>query len=327
MVTHMPSERDLYVGPAGWSYKDWQGIVYPKNPDPAFKPLEFIAEMFDTVEINSTFYHPANPFMSRAWVRKVSHNPRFLFTAKLWQRFTHDRRPFGSDEIRAVREGIDPLAQSNRLGAVLCQFPWSYKNDENSRGWLAGLIDAFREYPLVMEFRHSSWDSDSIHDFLEQKGVSLASIDQPVIGRSIEPKAVRVGSIGYVRLHGRNYKAWFPSNKKTEKPSKMSRYDYLYSDTEIREWADKIRFIHQGAKQTFVIQNNHPWGQAVANSLQLMEALGETDIQAPQSLIDRYPRLRTIARPSPPPACSPRADSRRPDRSPLYPEESPDGQG
>lgn len=287
----------VYIGPAGWSYKDWHGIVYPRNPPPGFKTLDFIATLFNTVEINSTFYHPANAFMAQAWVRKVSHNPGFLFTAKLWQRFTHDRKPFSAGEVELFLQGIDPLAEAGRLGALLCQFPWSYKNTEESRSWLLELITAFRDYPLVMEFRHKSWDSVAIHELLDRERVSLASIDQPVIGRSIEPKAMRVGSIGYVRLHGRNYKAWFPSGGKEEKHSKMSRYDYLYTDTEIQEWADKIRVIHQGAKQTFVIQNNHPWGQAVANSLQLMQALGETDIQAPQSLIERYPQLETIAKP------------------------------
>ncbi len=290
-------KSNIRIGTAGWNYKDWYGIVYPEKPDKQFKELDFLANYFDTVEINSTFYRPANSFMGAAWVRKVAHNSDFLFTAKLWQRFTHQRKAFGSEEVTLYKQGIDPLAQAGKLGAILCQFPWSYKNDEVNRGWLQNVLKIFQDYPLVVELRHASWDNPAIHELLDRQDVGFATIDQPVIGQSIGFNPVRTGRIGYVRMHGRNYKAWFV--KKTEntqqRKSPAARYDYLYSQKEINEIAEKVNKVADGAHQTFVIQNNHPWGQAVANSLQLKAALGEADIKVPDTMLNRFPELKEIA--------------------------------
>ena len=292
-------ENRLWIGTAGWSYRDWYAIVYPERPGKHFKELDFLASFFDTVEINSTFYRPANRFMGSAWVRKTAHNPRFIFTAKLWQRFTHDRKPFGTEEVTLYTQGIDPMAEAHKLGAILCQFPWSFKNDESNRKWLSTICDTFHEYPLVVELRHASWDVQATFDFLNKKEVGFATIDQPVIGQSIKPNPVLTGKTGYVRLHGRNYKTWFATSEKGKKAKNngSSRYDYLYSDEEIVEWAKKIKKLSGEAKQTFVIQNNHPWGQAVANSIQLKAALGESDIKIPETMLSRYPQLEKIGTP------------------------------
>ena len=289
---------NIRIGTAGWNYKDWYGIVYPDKPEKNFKELDFLADFFDTAEINSTFYRPANSFMGAAWVRKVAHNPDFKFTAKLWRRFTHDRKDFGTEEVKQYTQGIDPLAQSEKLGAILCQFPWSFKNDETSRNWLSNLITTFKDYPLVVELRHASWDVPAIYELLDKQHVGFATIDQPVIGKSIEFKPVRTGKIGYVRMHGRNYNAWFAKQKNgDQKKSPGARYDYLYSEKEIKEIAEKVQSVSEGSQETFVIQNNHPWGQAVANSLQLKAALGEEDLKFPATMLNRFSDLKKIAQP------------------------------
>jgi len=285
----------IRVGPAGWNYKDWYGIVYPDHPGKGFKELDYISSFFDMVEINSTFYRPANPYMAYAWVKKVAHNPNFKFTAKLWRRFTHDRSPYSQKDVDQVRQGMDPLAEASLLGAVLIQFPWSYKNNEENREWLSGLIDTFQEYPLVTEIRHQSWDVPAFYDMLEKQNAGFAAIDQPVIGKSIEFKPVRTGTIGYVRMHGRNYENWFP--KKDEKQSGFARYDYLYSEEEIKIISRTVKNIAEGAKETYVVQNNHPRGQAVANAAQIRADLGEAVIQLPETLIVRYPQLKGIPKP------------------------------
>jgi len=138
------------------------------------------------------------------------------------------------------------------LGALLLQFPWSFKDKENERQWLNRLIDTFNEYPLVVELRHASWDNLNTLKFFNDKNVGFATIDQPVIGASIRPKPVRTGQIGYVRLHGRNYKEWFPKKGGNQKNNSSARYDYLYNRNEIVEWVDKIRQVSQGAEKTFV---------------------------------------------------------------------------
>jgi uncharacterized protein YecE (DUF72 family) len=285
------------VGPAGWNYADWYGYFYPQKPDREFKELEFLAGYFDTAEINSTFYRPASAAMGAAWVRKVDGNPNFKFTAKLWNRFTHERSPFGLHEIGQFRQGIDPLARSGKLGAVLCQFPWSFKNDESGRSWLSGVLDAFRDYPLVVEVRHASWDSPPIYEALEKRNVGFAAIDQPVIGQSLAFKPIRTGSIGYVRMHGRNYQAWFPKKDQGKgKPSESARYDYLYNEKEIGEIVDRVKKVSEGSAETYVVQNNHPRGQAIANAAQIRSSLGEAIERLPDSMFLHYPFLKGIVK-------------------------------
>ena len=285
----------IRVGPAGWNYKDWYGIVYPENPGKSFKELDFLSRFVNTVEINSTFYRPANPYMARAWVRKVAHNPDFKFTAKLWQRFTHDRSPYSQEEIDQVRQGMDPLMEAGLLGAVLIQFPWSFKNSEAGREWLSGLVKTFQPYPLVVEVRHLSWDNPAFYGMLDSLQTGFAAIDQPVIGRSMAFKPVRTGPVGYVRMHGRNYRNWFP--KKGEKQPGFARYDYLYSEEEIKIISKTVRTVSEGAKETYVIQNNHPRGQAVANATQIRADLGESVLRLPETLLTHFPQLKGISKP------------------------------
>ena len=154
----------------------------------------------------------------------------------------------------------------------------------------------FQDYPLVVELRHASWDNPAIYELLDRQDVGFATIDQPVIGKSIGFNPVRTGKIGYVRMHGRNYKSWFAkkADNTQQRKSPAARYDYLYSQKEINEIAEKVKQVADGAQQTFVIQNNHPWGQAVANSLQLKAALGEADIKVPDTMLNRFPELKEI---------------------------------
>ncbi|NQT27708.1 DUF72 domain-containing protein [candidate division KSB1 bacterium] len=289
----MQTQSQILVGPAGWHYKDWYGPFYPEKAGKDFKELDYLANYFDTVEINSTFYRPANGFMGSAWVRKVAHNPNFKFTAKLWQRFTHERQPFGKDEVETYRQGIDPLMEAGKLGAVLCQFPWSFKNNEGNRHWLSSIFENFKDYPLVIEIRHASWDNPAFYEVLEKRQVGIACIDQPVIGQSIAFKPVRTGPIGYVRMHGRNYKSWFPP-KNQEKVDGSARYDYLYDDDEIEEITGNVQQIADKARETYVVQNNHPRGQAITNAMQIRAALGEAIESLPPELLASFPQLKKI---------------------------------
>ncbi len=289
----MNINANIRIGPAGWHYKDWYGYVYPETGDTNFKELDYLCQFVDTAEINSTFYRPANSFMASAWVRKVAHNPGFLFTAKLWNRFTHNRSPYTNEDVEYYLQGIDPLMEANKLGALLFQFPWSFKNSGESRKYLLGLFQAFSDYPIVLEVRHITWDHDSVYAFLDKSNVSIAAIDQPVIGKSIPLEPVQTGTIGYVRLHGRNYKHWF-SKESQKKENGSLRYDYLYSQKEIDEIAEVVKKVSQKSETTFAIQNNHPRGQAIANGFQLAAALGATNIQMPDLLTEHYSELKTI---------------------------------
>jgi uncharacterized protein YecE (DUF72 family) len=245
-----------------------------------------VAKYFDTAEINSSFYYPPKPESARRWLERIAHNPHFVFTAKLHKVFTHRRERLTNDDERLFREGINPLMEAGKLGALLIQFPWSFKNDLDDRAYLDGLIARFKEYPLVVELRHESWNNPRVLQTLEDLGVGLCDIDQPQFANSIKPSAEVTSAIGYVRLHGRNYQNWF-----REEANVMERYDYLYSRDELDPWIDRIKEVSDKAKQTFVITNNHARGQSLVNAFEILAQLEEERVPGPAKLIETYPRL------------------------------------
>ena len=282
----MRALRDIHVGPAGWSYADWRGRVYPEGAGSKFDTLALVAKYFDTAEINSSFYHPPSPETAASWLRRIEHNPNFIFTAKLYRKFTHERGKATAEDERAFREGIDPLAAAGNLGAVLMQFPWSFKNERDERVYLSQLVERFKEYPLVVELRHEPWNDARILQTLEELGVGLCDIDQPLFANSIKPAAEVTSSIGYIRLHGRNYQNWF-----REEADVVERYDYMYSRDELDPWLNRIKEVAQKAKQTFVITNNHARGQSLVNAFEILAELEEQRVPGPAKLVETYPRL------------------------------------
>ena len=275
----------IRIGPAGWDYKDWNGVVYPKPRPRGFDPLTYLAGYFDTVEVNSTFYRPAAATTARTWLDRVADNGRFRFTAKVWRRFTHGRdEAFTRADVAAAREALDPLHGEGRLGAALLQFPWSFKRDDASRHWLDDVTGAFRDYPLVLEVRHASWNVPAFYEALADRGIGFVNIDQPLFARSIGPSAAATAAVGYVRLHGRNYEDWFREGAGVEE-----RYDYLYSADELRPWADRTRKIAERSGDVYVVTNNHFNGQSVANAVMLAAMLGDDPHPpAPAGVAARY---------------------------------------
>lgn len=284
------SESVTRVGVAGWSYPDWEGIVYPSKL--RLDPLTYLIEFFDTIEINSSFYRIPTPRTTTSWARRAgtSANPRFRFTAKLHRGFTHDRNATAED-ARAFREALTPLLDAGVLGCVLLQFPWSFKNDPDSRRHLEKLLSSFESFPLVVEIRHASWNEAEFYEALARRGAGFCNIDQPLIGRSLAPTGKTTGPVGYVRLHGRNYGDWF-----REGAGRDARYDYLYSESELDPWMEKISEVSDTASETFVVTNNHFRGQAVVNALQIKARLEGRRVAAPSSLVERYPVLEKVTR-------------------------------
>ncbi len=294
--------NEVRIGTAGWSYKDWEGIFYPPGMQRRKQhPLEYLARFFDTTEINTSFYGPVKPELAKLWCRKIeSVNKNFLFTAKLYRAFTHSPmsvmeptsaasiRPTDEDEIR-TREGLDAIANEGRLGALLIQFPVSFKNTSLNREYLERLLRQFIEYPRVVEVRHSSWnDAETLASFT-QKNVGFCNIDQPVLGRSLAPTEHVTGTLGYVRLHGRNYEQWFDSDNRND------RYNYLYSAQELAGWKERIESVAERAQTTYVITNNHFESKAGVNALELKAMISGKRVPAPPTLIQKYPELRRFA--------------------------------
>jgi uncharacterized protein YecE (DUF72 family) len=304
------SSTVIRVGPAGWSYPDWSGYVYPSRWPKGFQYATYLAEFFDTIEINTSFYNPIRPDHAAQWVDRVAANPRFVFTAKLWQRFTHETigknaesansagaasstlaAATAEDEL-AVRAGFDVLRAAGKLSAVLLQFPFSFHRTRETVAQLSAILQRFGDYPLVVEVRHASWKTPETFALLEEFNVGFCNIDQPVIGRSLEPSDESTSPIGYVRLHGRRYDTWFSDDPAV--PS-HERYNYLYSTEELAPWAERIEKVAERAREVFVITNNHYQGKGVVNALQLISILKGSKVKVPEPLREKFPELEAIA--------------------------------
>jgi uncharacterized protein YecE (DUF72 family) len=299
------------VGPAGWSYPDWAGYVYPSRRPKGFHEAAYLAEFFDTIEINTSFYQPLRPEHAAQWLDRVAANPRFLFTAKLWQRFTHVPAATSlasTEDERAVRAGFDVLRAANKLGAVLLQFPFSFHRTAETVVYLTSLLIRFSDYPLVVEVRHSSWNSRETLSLLHEHHAGFCNIDQPIIGHSLSPSAQATSPVGYIRLHGRRYDTWFTDDSSI--PA-HERYNYLYSSDELAPWVSRVRKVIEHARDTFVVTNNHFQGKSVVNALQLISILKGAKVKVPEPLRHRYPELDSIAdSPSSEPTLFPLVESR-----------------
>jgi len=295
---------NIFVGTAGFSYKDWEGVVYPADlKKRKIHPLEYLAQFFDCCEINTSFYGHIRPNVGKSWCEKTAAvNPNFQFTAKLFQGFTHIPRgtkspsPFqltvSPKDEGLIREGLDSIATEGRLGAVLVQFPVSFKNADDTRDYLFSLVRKFSQYPLVLEIWHESWNDPEIQGRLAEEGVGFCNIDQPRLGKSLRGTAHVTAPVGYVRLHGRNYKEWFQADNRND------RYNYLYKPKELQGWQERITQISQQTEKTFVVANNHFKGQAAVNALELKNMLSGKRVKAPKPLVEHYSeQLMAIAEP------------------------------
>jgi uncharacterized protein YecE (DUF72 family) len=301
----VPACGEIRIGTAGWSYKDWDGIFYPPGMQHRkVHPLEYLARFFDVTEINNSFYAPIKPQVAKLWCRRVAEvNPRFLFTAKLYRAFTHSPisvmeptsaatiRPTDADEA-LTREGLDALATEARLGALLIQFPISFKNTSLNREYLERLLRQFIEYPRVVEVRDSTWNNADTLAAFGQKNVAFCNLDQPLLGKSLAPTEHVTAPLAYVRLHGRNYDQWFDSDNRND------RYNYLYKENELTGWKQRIENIAGKARTTYVITNNHFESKAGVNAMELKAMISGKRVQAPPTLIQKYPELRKFADPA-----------------------------
>jgi uncharacterized protein YecE (DUF72 family) len=291
---------NIHIGPAGWAYKDWEGKVYPERMPKSQHPVEYLAQYFDLIEINTSFYGHIKPAVGRQWCQKAAAvNPAFLFTAKLNKAFTHSPIAvvestsaktirFDPKDEQDAKAGLDAIAEQNMLGALLMQFPISFKNTEENREHLNGLIRIFRRYPLAVEVRHASWSDEETLRYFAEQGIAFCNIDQPLLGRAIRPSEHVTSRIGYVRLHGRRYDQWFEPKKPSD------RYDYLYNEEELQGWKSKIEAVARKAEVTFVVANNHFEGKAPANALELRSMISGNRVNVPPTLARVYPRLEAI---------------------------------
>ena len=314
---------DLRIGTSGWSYPSgrgtWNGIFYPPSRGRAkgFDELSFYAEHFNTVEVNSTFYGQPRAAVSRTWADRTPAG--FEFSIKLYQKFTHPKmfkdaftkgvpaggpdgdalldalaRPNQSD-LDDFRAGIDPLASSGKLGALLAQFPPSFKDSPASRDYLVWLLEAFKDHRMAVELRHSSW-SDAMGDtlsLLNPFGSAWVQIDEPKFRFSIRQNFLpNVDGLYYMRLHGRNAKQWWKHQ------SSEDRYNYLYADAELSEFVETVDAARTLVKKLYLYTNNHFSAKSVANAAMIKKQLGEPlNGEYREEFLAEYPTLAGAATP------------------------------
>ncbi len=291
--------KKLYVGTAGWSYKDWIGRFYPKAQSADFNWLEYYSQFFNCVEVNASYYTYIDPKVVKSWLRHTTDKNDFLFTIKLHQDFTH-KKNFTEENTKAVKLVLDQLAGEGKLGGLLMQFPYSFSLDKENANHVKNLVDTFSDYEKFIEVRHKSWFIERFFNFVKDNNASLCTIDQPVLGKAVEFEPTAVGDNLYLRFHGRNEEAWSKSiknfGKKQTYEQQSARYDYLYSPGELIEIDQKLKEVIDTVNKVIVIMNNHPHGNAVANALELMHLLSDKmKVNVPENTLKAYPRLKKIA--------------------------------
>jgi uncharacterized protein YecE (DUF72 family) len=296
----------IRVGTSGWNYPSgagtWNGIFYPAKKTKGFDELKFYAEHFQTVEVNSSFYRVPSVAATQAWARRTPKD--FDFSLKLYQKFTHpemflkatglDPADLDRKDVREFLAAIDPLASAGKLGALLAQFPSSFRNEPSSRGYLEWLLRAFRDYPMAVELRHRSFSEDPVEtmQILEQYGAALVQIDEPKFRDSIRQNPrPNVKTIYYMRLHGRNAAQWW-SHEKSE-----DRYNYLYSASELDPIVEDVAEASRETRKTYVYANNHFSAKSVANAATIRNKLGQPlDGEYPEAFVERYPDLKGLVK-------------------------------
>jgi uncharacterized protein YecE (DUF72 family) len=289
---------DLRVGTSGWNYPTgrgtWNGIFYPvpEDRERGFDELSFYAERFNTVEVNSTFYGSPRATAALGWLKRTPSH--FDFTVKLYQKFTHplttyDQGMITREDIDEFKGGIEPLAVSGRLGALLVQFPSSFHDSPEAREYLDWLLREFADYPRAVELRHRSWsdEHDATRRLLDSHRAAWVQIDQPRLESAIRQDFVpNNADFFYVRLHGRNRANWWQPERSED------RYNYLYSEAELRPIASKVNDARAMVKKIYLFLNNHFSAQAVANAATLRHLLDEPmTARMPAELVERYPEL------------------------------------
>ena len=311
----MSSRSRILIGTSGFSYPDWHGTVYPKDlKKRKIHELEFLSEFFDFCEINNSFYRPVSPEVARKWCQYVRNNKEYQFTAKLTEVFSHapgrDKKKSSSAEtikytpqdVEDAKKGFQPIADSGRLGALLLQFPISFKYTEGNWDHLIDVLHLFREYPMAVEVRHKTWADPLVLKALREENVTFCNIDQIRLGETLEGTNLVTGPLAYLRLHGRS-KQWFTAKNRD------ARYDYLYSKESLQKIKGKIEEMVAQADVTYVAANNHPRGQAAANAVELKSLLSGEKIKAPETLVKTYPELEEFAIPESAESVSPSAES------------------
>jgi uncharacterized protein YecE (DUF72 family) len=291
----MSEDHRILIGTSGYSFADWVGPFYPagmKSGD----FLGFYAQHFDAVEVNSTYYRIPHPRVLDQMEKKT---PRgFRFVVKLNQAMTHEgsRDPALYRDFLAV---LEPLKRAEKYDGVLAQFPWGFKRTDENRRHLEALRGLLPDEPLFVEFRHDSWLTPQLEPSLRRHRIGYCAVDEPSLPGLVPPVTMLTTEDAYVRFHGRNAQNWWGRGPRGAGAAAGSsagaraadgaaraagpsgdRYDYNYSEAELKEWIGKIADLAQQARRTYLFFNNCHAGQAARNAKLMQELLRQQKLPA-----------------------------------------------
>jgi uncharacterized protein YecE (DUF72 family) len=264
----------IRVGTCAWSdHEDF----YPPGLK-AVDRLAYYADKFPVVEINSSYYHLLPPRNYAGWAERTPDG--FVFNVKAFGQLTQHRReePPTAEGFAAFRASYRPLAEADKLRAVLFQFPPWFTDEPKNRRYLGRVAEEMAGDRVVVEFRHSSWLSPErtpeTLGLLAEFELGYVVVDAPQVGSGTAPlvPAVTTPDLAYVRLHGRNTATWYKKTRTTGE-----RFDYLYAPEELREWLPRIEELARRAAEVHVMFNNNRRNYATVNAEQMMRLLGQLD--------------------------------------------------
>jgi uncharacterized protein YecE (DUF72 family) len=253
----------IRLGTSGFSYDDWIGPFYGEG-QARTEWLPFYAEEFDTVELNVTYYRVPSQKVVAGWADRTP--AEFVFSVKANRELTHERK---RPDFEPFVNSLDPLIRSGKLACVLAQFPYSFHPNPTNRQYLSFLREGLKHLPVVIEFRDRAWVTDETFAALESLDFGYCAVDEPQLRGLMPPVARASGPVAYVRFHGRNAEKWWQHEHAWE------RYDYSYSDDELREWVPKIHGLDSESSPVLVYANNHFRGQSIETIRKLRRLLGE----------------------------------------------------
>jgi len=250
----------VYIGTSGYSYADWVGTWYPAGTAPR-DMLRRYAETFSAVELNFTYYRMPSARTIEGIVRKLPE--QFKLFAKAHADTTHRR---DREAAGPFKQGLEPAREAGLLAGVLAQFPYSFHNTPENRDYLARLAEDLDGYHPVVEFRSRDWSKTSTLDLLRELHLSFCCVDEPYALGLMPPVAEATTETAYVRFHSRDADKWYGGDAK-------ERYNYLYAEAELAEWAPKVKKLDDVTESAYVFFNNCHAGHAAVNAEQFQTML------------------------------------------------------
>lgn len=257
---------DVYIGTSGYSYQDWIGYFYQYDTKKSDILTEYSKE-FAFTEINSTYYKLPNAYLINNLIKKTPES--FQFSVKLHQTMTHSR---DADSLiyKNFKEAIQPMLDRNSLSCLVAQFPYSFHNNQDNMNYIRYLKDEFKDIPMAVEWRNNEWICQASFKLLKELDLSYTCVDEPNIKGLVKPVVVATNSLGYIRFHGRNKSKWYNNNAPYE------RYDYLYTDSELKEWIPRIKTLRKHTERLYIAFNNHFRAQSVRNAQMLSKLIANS---------------------------------------------------